>query len=68
MERWLTKRELAGHLQISVRTIERLRIPCTKVGGQNRYRLSEVLPFLRGGPQPEGNVVAFPSQRTRGAA
>jgi hypothetical protein len=48
VEPWLTKRELAGRLQVSVRTIERQRIPCIRVGGQNRYFESEVRAFLRG--------------------
>lgn len=41
-EPWLTKRELAAHLKISTRTIERLRLPALRVGGQNRYKLSQV--------------------------
>lgn len=48
-EPWLTKRELAGVLRCSPRTIERLRPPALRVGGQNRYRLSEVVAHLRGG-------------------
>ena len=38
----LTKRQLASELQVSVRTIERLGLPCVKVGNQNRYFMSEV--------------------------
>lgn len=45
-EPWLTKRELAGRLRCSPRTIERLKLPAMRVGGQNRYRLSEVAAFL----------------------
>lgn len=47
-EPWLTKRELAAALKISVRTIERLRLPAMRVGGQNRYRRSEVERHLGG--------------------
>jgi excisionase family DNA binding protein len=46
VEPWLTKREIAGHLQCSVRTVERLRLPAMRVGGQNRYRLTEVEAYL----------------------
>ena len=46
-EPWMTKLELARELRISPRTVERLRIPCMRVGGQNRYRMSEVERFLR---------------------
>ena len=49
LEPWLTKRELARALRCSTRTIERLRLPALRVGGQNRYRLSEVEAHLRGG-------------------
>lgn len=48
-EPWLTKRELAGALRCSIRTIERLRPPALRVGGQNRYRISQVEAYLRGG-------------------
>jgi hypothetical protein len=41
-EPWLTKAELARELRISVRTVTRLDLPHLKVGGQNRYRRSEV--------------------------
>jgi hypothetical protein len=47
-EPWLTKRELAARLRCSTRTIERLAPPVMRVGGQNRYRLSEVEAHLRG--------------------
>jgi hypothetical protein len=55
-EPWLTKRELAQALRISTRTIERLGLPHLRVGGQNRYRMSEVEAALRherGGLAPE---------------
>jgi hypothetical protein len=48
-EPWLTKRELADVFHCSTRTIERLRPPALRVGGQNRYRLSQVEAFLRRG-------------------
>jgi hypothetical protein len=46
-EPWLTKRELAEHLKVSPRTIERLGLPHLRVGNQNRYQMSEVLSVLR---------------------
>lgn len=36
----LTKRELAAHYRVSVRTVERLFVPFQKVGRQNRYKVS----------------------------
>lgn len=45
-EPWLTKSELARELRISVRTVTRLNLPHLKVGGQNRYRRSEVEAIL----------------------
>jgi hypothetical protein len=59
-EPWLTKRELARELRVSPRTITRLAPPCMPVGGQNRYRLSEVLDALRG-----SNVVSLAEQHDR---
>ena len=47
-EPWLTKRELASELKCSIRTIERLGLPAMRVGGRNRYLLSEVEAHLRG--------------------
>ncbi|HST69077.1 MAG TPA: helix-turn-helix domain-containing protein [Solirubrobacterales bacterium] len=41
-EPWLTKSELARVLRVSERTVTRLDLPHLKVGGQNRYRRSEV--------------------------
>jgi hypothetical protein len=56
-EPWLTKREVARKLRVSTRTIERLRLPFSRVGGQNRYRMSQVESALGGhGDLPE-NVV-----------
>ena len=37
-----TKAQLARELQVSVRTIERLDLPRTMVGGQCRFYMSEV--------------------------
>lgn len=53
-EPWLTKRELAAELKVSIRTIERLHLPAMRVGGQNRYRRSEVEAFIRAGRRPRG--------------
>lgn len=39
-EPWLTKREIAAHYRVSVRTVERLNLPFQRVGRQNRYRVS----------------------------
>jgi excisionase family DNA binding protein len=59
LEPWLTKRELAARLRCSLRTVERLRLPAMRVGGQNRYRLSEVEAHLRG-EQRRAELVVFP--------
>jgi excisionase family DNA binding protein len=61
-EPWLTKRELAAQLHCSTRTIERLRLPSMRVGGQNRYRLSEVEAYLTRKSRP-AEVISFPSRR-----
>jgi excisionase family DNA binding protein len=45
-EPWLTKAEVARELRISVRTVTRLNLPHLRVGGQNRYRRSEVEALL----------------------
>lgn len=47
-EPFLKKPQLARELQVSTRTIERLDLPCVKVGNTNRYLLSEVMAHLRG--------------------
>lgn len=68
-EPWYTKRELAAHLKVSTRTIDRLRLPFTRVGGQNRYRLSEVEAALAGKlPEDPDNVVPLRPSRPDGAA
>ena len=57
-EPWLTKRELASRLKVSPRTVTRLRLPHTRVGGQNRYIMSEVVVAMSGGAvAPFDNVV-----------
>jgi hypothetical protein len=67
-EPWLTKGEIAAHFKVSKRTVVRKKFPHTKVGGQNRYRVSECEAALRGLPPKGGNVVRLPLDRTRGAA
>jgi hypothetical protein len=67
-EPWLTKREVARILRVSPRTVERLDLPCQKVGGQNRYLMSRVESALRGVPENGGNVIRFPRNRTNGGA
>jgi hypothetical protein len=65
-EPWLTKREVARELRVSVRTIERLRLPCMKVGGQNRYLMSQVVRAMSGAEELPENVVALrPRRRER---
>lgn len=59
-EPWLTKRELAERLRCSRRTVERLGPPAMRVGGQNRYRLSEVEAFLMRRSRP-ARVLRFPT-------
>ena len=66
-EPWLTKRELAGHLRCSIRTIERLGLPAMRVGGQNRYKLSEVEAYLDRRSRP-ARVIRFPSMEKEPAA
>jgi hypothetical protein len=66
-ERWLNKRELARELRTSPRTIERLGLPSMRVGGQNRYLMSEVRRFLRDGEAP-ANVTELRPRVGRTAA
>ena len=66
-EPWLTKRELAIRLRCSTRTIERLQLPTMRVGGQNRYRVSEVEAHLRG-RERRGQLVSFPGGRGKVSA
>jgi hypothetical protein len=49
-ERWVTKQQLAEHLGVTSRWIEyqqRLGLPYLRMGGMNRYRVSEVEAWLR---------------------
>ena len=59
IEPWLTKRELARRLCCSTRTIERLDLPAMRVGGQNRYKVTEVEAYLRG-ERRRAKVIALP--------
>lgn len=68
IEPWLTQREVAARLRVSLRTVQRLRLPCTQVGGQKRYFLSEVRAALDGVPTSGGNVVALRPRREETAA
>ena len=61
-EPWLTKRELARELKVSVRTVERRIKPSLEIGRQNRYFLSDAEAQLRGVPKEGGNVIRFPRQ------
>lgn len=67
-EPWLTKRELARKLGVSVSTVTRLRLPHMRVGGQNRYRMSEVERHLRGGASHDNVVTLHPRPTTGEAA
>lgn len=66
-EPWLSKRELAERLRCSPRTIERLKPPAMRVGGQNRYRLSEVEAYLTRRSRP-ARLIRFPSRERDSAA
>jgi hypothetical protein len=49
-ERWVTKRQLADHLQVTRRWIESqqpLGLPYLRMGGMNRYIVSEVETWIR---------------------
>lgn len=49
-ERWVTKQQLAEHLQVTRRWIEIQQhrgLPCIRMGGINRYIVSEVEAWLR---------------------
>ena len=50
-EPWMTKREIAQELRVSPRTVTRLKLPHTRVGGQNRYRMTEVEAALAKDPK-----------------
>lgn len=63
-EPWLTKRELARKLRVSTRTVERLHLPTIRVGGQNRYLMSQVEAALAGNDELPDNVT--PLRRRHG--
>jgi phage terminase Nu1 subunit (DNA packaging protein) len=49
-ERWVTKQQLADHLQVTRRWIEMQQhqgLPYLRMGGMNRYIVSEVEAWLR---------------------
>ena len=49
-ERWITKQQLAEHLLVTPRWIElqqHVGLPCLRMGGLVRYRISEVEAWLR---------------------
>jgi|SRR5271166_5128870 len=60
-ERWVTKQQLAEHLQVTRRWIESqqpLGLPFLRMGGMNRYILSEVEAWLHeqyASTPPEGS-------------
>lgn len=68
-EPWMTKLEVARKLRVSVRTVTRLKLPFTRVGGQNRYLMSQVEAALAGHDDPlPDNVVQLRPQREGVAA
>jgi hypothetical protein len=67
-EPWLTKRELARKLRVSPRTIERHRLPFTRVGHQNRYLMSQVEAALAGHDGLPDNVTPIRPRRGEVAA
>lgn len=67
-EPWLKKAEVARELRVSVRTVERLRLPCMRVGNQNRYLMSQVYAALNGVPEDADNVVVLRPRRREQAA
>jgi hypothetical protein len=62
-EPWLTKVEVARKLRVSTRTIERLHLPCIRVGGQNRYVMSQVEAALAGHDELPDNVTPLRPRR-----
>ena len=62
-EPWLTKSELARKLRVSTRTVERLHLPCIRVGGQNRYVMSQVETALAGHDELPDNVTVLRPRR-----
>ncbi len=68
LEPWLTKSEIAHKLGISTRTVVRLRLPHMQVGGQNRYRMSQVEAAIAGPSDFPDNVVPLRPHHPEGAA
>jgi hypothetical protein len=68
LEPWLTKRQLAGHLHISTKTIERLDLPHLRVGGQNRYRVSEVESALKARAEGSATTLGVAPNATESVA
>jgi hypothetical protein len=66
-EPWLKIGEVAARLRVSVRTVERLNLPRTRVGRQNRYLMSQVEAALGGSEQPDNVVPLRPRRRERAA-
>jgi hypothetical protein len=66
-EPWLKIGEVAARLRVSVRTVENLKLPRTKVGRQNRYFMSQVEAALSGQETPDNVVPLRPRQRERAA-
>jgi hypothetical protein len=64
----MSKAQVAKELDVSTRTITRRVKPTLRVGGQNRYYMSDVVAQLRKVPPQGGDVVRFPVERTKGAA
>lgn len=64
-EPWLTKRDVARKLRVSTRTVERLHLPAIRVGGQNRYLMSQVQAALTGTDELPDNVVPLRPRRPR---
>jgi DNA-binding CsgD family transcriptional regulator len=63
----LTKKAVASRFEISIRSVERHIKPSVRVGGQNRYYLSDVERQLHGVPSSGGTVVPFPTKRGEAA-
>lgn len=62
-EPFLSKRQLSRKLGVSSRTITRRRYPHIRVGGQNRYLLSQVVAACTdGGDELPDNVVPLRPQ------
>jgi hypothetical protein len=67
-EPWLKIAEVAAELRVSVRTVERLNLPRQKVGGQNRYLMSQVEAALSDIPPKGADVIPIRRVPRDGAA